>query len=54
MMTALRGRWSVVEVIDPGRNHFDLTYNLGMRGTPLGDAVLAQLEATSASEALPR
>ena len=34
----------VVDLVDPGRNHFDLPLDLGVRGTALGDALLAQLD----------
>lgn len=50
MKAALSGRAPLVEVVEPHRNHFDLTYDLGARGTQLGDAVLAQIEATSFSK----
>jgi arylformamidase len=44
MLAALRARAaSVVDVVDPARNHFDLPDDLADPGTPLGAAVLAQL-----------
>lgn len=43
MVTALRPRAAVTEVVAERRNHFDLPYDLGVRGTGLGDAVLAQM-----------
>lgn len=43
MVTALRPRAAVTEVVAERRNHFDLPYDLGVRGTELGEAVLAQL-----------
>ncbi|MFE9775393.1 alpha/beta hydrolase [Streptomyces sp. NPDC005931] len=43
MVTALRPRTAVTEVVAERRNHFDLPYDLGARGTGLGDAVLAQM-----------
>jgi arylformamidase len=47
MLAALRGRAGVadvVDVVDPRRNHFDLPYDLPDAATPLGSAVLAQLD----------
>ncbi|MFF3324045.1 alpha/beta hydrolase [Streptomyces sp. NPDC002889] len=41
MVTALRPRAAVSDVVAERRNHFDLPYDLGTRGTELGDAVLA-------------
>lgn len=43
MTRVLRRRTTVVEVVEQEKNHFDLPYDLGARGTSLGDAVLAQL-----------
>ncbi|WP_228926890.1 alpha/beta hydrolase [Streptomyces sp. DH7] len=43
MVAALRARAAVTEVVAERRDHFDLPYDLGVRGTGLGDAVLAQL-----------
>lgn len=43
MATALRRRTAVTEVVAERRDHFDLPYDLGARGTGLGDAVLAQM-----------
>ncbi|MEU6068663.1 MULTISPECIES: alpha/beta hydrolase [Streptomyces] len=43
MVTALRPRAAVTEVVAERRNHFDLPYDLGVPGTGLGDAVLAQM-----------
>jgi arylformamidase len=44
MLAALRSAdAAVVDVVDPARHHFDLPYDLGVAGTPLGGAVLAQL-----------
>jgi len=40
----------LTEVVEPERNHFDLTYDLGVQGTPLGDAVLAQMNWRHADE----
>ncbi|MFI0242283.1 alpha/beta hydrolase [Streptomyces sp. NPDC016845] len=50
MVTALRLRAVVTEVVADRRDHFDLPYDLGVAGTGLGDAVLAQmgLEGTTA------
>ncbi|MEJ3742735.1 alpha/beta hydrolase [Actinomycetes bacterium KLBMP 9797] len=50
MVTALRERTRVVEVVEAGRNHFDLPYDLGVAGTALGDAVLAQMGLTDSGE----
>jgi len=37
---AARGRADrLTELVDPGRNHFDLPFDLGDRATPLGRAV---------------
>ncbi|MBO8187707.1 alpha/beta hydrolase [Streptomyces spirodelae] len=45
-MTALLARrTAVTEVVCPGRNHFDLPYDLGRSHTALGRAVLAQIRA---------
>ncbi|WNF25472.1 alpha/beta hydrolase [Streptomyces sp. C11-1] len=44
MVRALRPRAKVTEVVAELRDHFDLPYDLGARGTELGDAVLAQME----------
>ncbi|MEU6990940.1 alpha/beta hydrolase [Streptomyces sp. NPDC046465] len=43
MVTALRPRAAVTEVVAEGRDHFDLPYDLGATGTELGEAVLAQM-----------
>ncbi|CRK56717.1 putative esterase [Alloactinosynnema sp. L-07] len=43
MAAALRTRTRVTEVVAPNRDHFDLPYDLGVPGTRLGDAVLAQM-----------
>ncbi|MCX4587516.1 alpha/beta hydrolase [Streptomyces sp. NBC_01481] len=43
MVTALRTRAAVTEVVAAQRNHFDLPHDLGVRGTELGDAVLGQM-----------
>ncbi|MYW02369.1 alpha/beta hydrolase [Streptomyces sp. SID3343] len=43
MVTALRRRAATTEIVAQRRNHFDLPYDLGVRGTELGDAVLAQM-----------
>ncbi|MEV6782903.1 alpha/beta hydrolase, partial [Streptomyces sp. NPDC051098] len=43
MVTALRSRAVVTEVVADRRDHFDLPYDLGVPGTGLGDAVLAQM-----------
>ncbi|MDT7847794.1 alpha/beta hydrolase [Streptomyces justiciae] len=43
MVAALRSRAAVTEVVAERRDHFDLPYDLGVPGTGLGDAVLAQL-----------
>ncbi|MBM7168734.1 alpha/beta hydrolase [Streptomyces sp. G44] len=43
MVTALRPRAAVTEVVSERRDHFDLPYDLGVPGTGLGDAVLAQM-----------
>jgi arylformamidase len=43
MAAALRPRTRLTEVVAPDRNHFDLPYDLGVPGTELGDAVLAQM-----------
>ncbi|MGW1327915.1 alpha/beta hydrolase [Streptomyces antibioticus] len=43
LVTALRPRTAVTEVVADRRDHFDLPYDLGVRGTGLGDAVLAQM-----------
>ncbi|MFJ5646230.1 alpha/beta hydrolase [Streptomyces sp. NPDC093223] len=50
MVAALRPRAAVTEVVAGRRDHFDLPYDLGVPGTGLGDAVLAQLglEGTTA------
>ncbi|MET7409707.1 alpha/beta hydrolase [Streptomyces parvulus] len=50
MVTALRPRAAVTEIVADRRDHFDLPYDLGVPGTGLGDAVLAQmgLEGTTA------
>ncbi|MFH8341921.1 alpha/beta hydrolase [Streptomyces sp. AM6-12] len=50
MVAALRPRAAVTEVVADRRDHFDLPYDLGVPGTALGDAVLAQmgLEGTTA------
>ncbi|MET9119038.1 alpha/beta hydrolase [Streptomyces longwoodensis] len=50
MVAALRPRAAVTEVVADRRDHFDLPYDLGVPGTALGDAVLAQMgleEATA-------
>jgi arylformamidase len=44
MKGALQGRTALIEVVSEPRNHFDLSYDLGTRNTPLGDAVLAQMK----------
>lgn len=54
MIRALRRRTSVVDVVEQEKNHFDLPYDLGARGTPLGDAVLAQLGVEAAPCVLAR
>jgi arylformamidase len=46
MGAALRRRTDVVEIVAAARNHFDLPYDLGVAGTELGDAVLAQMRQT--------
>jgi arylformamidase len=43
MAAALRPRTRLTEIVAADRNHFDLPYDLGVAGTELGDAVLAQL-----------
>lgn len=43
MRERLEGRCELTEALTPARNHFDLTYDLGVAGTPLGDAVRAQM-----------
>ncbi|MBL1082663.1 alpha/beta hydrolase [Streptomyces actinomycinicus] len=43
MVRALRFRAAVREVVAERRDHFDLPYDLGVRGTGLGDAVLAHM-----------
>jgi arylformamidase len=43
MVTALRARDVVTEVVAERRDHFDLPYDLGVPGTGLGDAVMTQL-----------
>ncbi|GAA1927008.1 alpha/beta hydrolase [Streptantibioticus ferralitis] len=43
MVAAVRPRAPVTEVVAERRNHFDLPYDLGVRGTELGDAVLTQM-----------
>ncbi|MFD4128047.1 alpha/beta hydrolase [Streptomyces globisporus] len=43
MVAELRSRSAVTEVVSRLRDHFDLPYELGVRGTGLGDAVLTQL-----------
>lgn len=43
MADALRTRTSLVELVDAGRNHFDLPFDLGAPETPLGRAVLTQM-----------
>jgi arylformamidase len=43
MVAALRPRAAVTEVVAERRDHFDLPYDLGVPGTGLGDAVLAQM-----------
>ncbi|PWI20237.1 alpha/beta hydrolase [Streptomyces sp. Act143] len=50
MVRALRPRAAVTEIVADRRDHFDLPYDLGVPGTGLGDAVLAQmgLEGTTA------
>jgi arylformamidase len=45
-VAALLPRTSVVNVIAATRNHFDLPYDLGVKGTELGNAVLAQMRLT--------
>ncbi|MFD0279953.1 alpha/beta hydrolase [Kitasatospora sp. NPDC127111] len=50
MVAALRPRAAVTEVVAERRDHFDLPYDLGVRGTGLGDAVLAQLGLGKATE----
>ncbi|GHB73772.1 hypothetical protein GCM10010331_72250 [Streptomyces xanthochromogenes] len=49
MVAALRPRAAVCEVVAERRDHFDLPYDLGVRGTGLGDAVLAQMELGGAA-----
>ncbi|MGW6918976.1 alpha/beta hydrolase [Kitasatospora sp. NPDC054939] len=50
LVAALRPRAAVTEAVAAARDHFDLPYDLGVPGTVLGDAVLAQLrpEGTTA------
>ncbi|MEU3506710.1 alpha/beta hydrolase [Streptomyces longwoodensis] len=50
MVAALRPRAAVTEIVAERSDHFDLPYDLGVPGTGLGDAVLAQLrlEGTTA------
>lgn len=43
MAAALRGRTTLVEVVSPARNHFDLPSELADPGTTLGRAVLTQM-----------
>jgi arylformamidase len=43
MAAALRPRTHAVEIVEAERNHFDLPYDLGVKDTELGDAVLAQM-----------
>ncbi|NEA53186.1 alpha/beta hydrolase fold domain-containing protein [Streptomyces sp. SID13666] len=43
MVGALRPRTAVREVVADRRNHFDLPYDLGVRTSRLGSAVLAQM-----------
>ncbi len=50
MATALRPRAATREIVAERRNHFDLPTNLGVRGTELGDAVLAQMRLGGASK----
>jgi arylformamidase len=51
LMTAtLLPRTSVVNVVAAARNHFDLPYDLGVKGTELGDAVWSQMGLTGADK----
>lgn len=54
MAAALLPRTSVVNVVAATRNHFDLPYDLGVKGTELGDAVLAQMRLTGAGKTCRR
>ncbi|GAA2479114.1 alpha/beta hydrolase [Actinocorallia cavernae] len=50
MVAALRPRAAVTEVVAERRDHFSLPYELGARGTELGDAVLTQMDLGGQTE----